>query len=235
MFLRRNLLCLFSIATLTVLATGFSATAQTTDSVQQFPDVATTENTNRTFIPVPGTVATSSTMLTAANSVSTFPSTSTQTVSNNQIAQGNINLGGSTRGGSSYIGLAGNIGLGGGESSIGDGSFAVISKVGFSKTLSLRPSALLGDDTTFLIPLTYDFSSQPLGDPFSEPLPIAPYVGVGAAIKTGDNSETAVMITGGVDVPLNNRFTATAAVNAGFFDQTDVGLMIGVGYNFSGF
>ncbi|MFM7369357.1 MAG: hypothetical protein ACKO2Z_16525, partial [Sphaerospermopsis kisseleviana] len=95
--------------------------------------------------------------------------------------------------------------------------------------------AILGDDTVFLVPLTYDFSFQPIGDPFSEPLPIAPYVGVGAAIKTGNNSETAVMVTGGVDIPLNNRFTATAAINAGFFNQTDVGLLVGVGYNFGGF
>ncbi|MEY3334927.1 MAG: hypothetical protein RLZZ176_3232, partial [Cyanobacteriota bacterium] len=73
------------------------------------------------------------------------------------------------------------------------------------------------------------------GDPFAEPLAIAPYLGVGAAIKTGDNSETAFLVTGGIDVPLNNRFTATAALNAGFFNQTDVGVILGVGYNFSGF
>jgi hypothetical protein len=42
-------------------------------------------------------------------------------------------------------------------------------------------------------------------------------------------------VTGGVDVPLNRQFTASASVNAGFFDQTDVGFLIGVGYNFNGF
>jgi hypothetical protein len=38
-----------------------------------------------------------------------------------------------------------------------------------------------------------------------------------------------------MDVPLNSRLTATAAVNAGFFDKTDVGILLGVGYNFTGF
>ncbi|MDP5018318.1 MAG: hypothetical protein NWQ43_13625, partial [Dolichospermum sp.] len=115
-----------------------------------------------------------------------------------------------------------------------DGNFTVISKIGFTKSLSVRPAVILGNDTTILAPITYDFSFKS-ADPFSEPLAIAPYVGLGAAIKTGNQSETAFLVTGGIDVPLNNRLTATAAVNAGFFNQTDVGLLLGVGYNFSGF
>ena len=72
-------------------------------------------------------------------------------------------------------------------------------------------------------------------DPFTEALPIAPYFGLGAVIETGDKSETALLVTGGIDVPLNSRLTATAAVNAGFFSKTDVGVLLGVGYNFRGF
>ncbi|NES99726.1 MAG: hypothetical protein F6K62_27405 [Sphaerospermopsis sp. SIO1G2] len=255
MFLRKNLLCLPSLATLTVLGGGLSAIAETNqpettvmaenqeqmeftttsvEAVEQFPDISTGE-TARNIVPVPGTVFTSSAMLTSANPNQINESASTQTLPENQIAQGNINIGRATRGGSSYVGIAGNIGLSGGDSALGDGNFAVISKIGFTRTLSARPSVILGDDTTILVPLTYDFTFQPLGDPFTEPLPIAPFVGIGAAIKTGDDSQTAVMVTGGVDVPLNNRFTATATVNAGFFDQTDIGLLFGVGYNFSGF
>lgn len=238
MFLRHHLVYLPSIAALTLLGNSLCATAQTTVSVaetQQFPNITTQKTTNRTTIPVPGTVATSSVILS-----SEYPSTSqasdAQTAQNYQIAQGNIDLGRPTRGTStSYIGLAGNIGLAGGDTSLADGNFTIISKVGFSKSVSLRPSVLLGDNTTFLIPITYDFSFQPLGDPFTEPLPISPYVGVGAAIHTGDNSQGAFLLTGGIDVPLNNRFTATASVNAGFFDRTDIGLLIGVGYNFRGF
>lgn len=255
MFLRKHLVCVPSLAALTILGSSVCATAQTThpesavisnhqestelnttvSKIQQFPNAATLKTANRTIIPIPGTVATSSTILTAENTEPTSQPSATQVAQPKEIAQADIDLGRPTRGGSGYIGVAGNIGVSGGSSALGDGNFTVISKVGFTRTLSVRPSAILGDDTVFLVPLTYDFSFQPIGDPFSEPLPIAPYVGVGAAIKTGNNSETAVMVTGGVDIPLNNRFTATAAINAGFFNQTDVGLLVGVGYNFGGF
>jgi hypothetical protein len=236
MSLRTNLFCLPSLATLAVISSSLSAKAVTLEvqasgeptankaaELQQFPSPTAEEIGDRTMIPVPGTVATSSIMLTE------------DTEQPNQVAQADVSLARPTRGGSSYIGVGGNVGLSGGNSSLADGNFTVISKIGFTRSLSLRPSAILGDNTTFLIPVTYDFSFQSLGDAFTESLPIAPYVGVGVALKTGDNSETAVLVTGGVDIPLNNRFTATAAVNAGFFDQTDVGLLVGVGYNFSGF
>ncbi|MEA5577137.1 hypothetical protein [Anabaena sp. UHCC 0451] len=257
MSLSKNLFCLPSLAALTILGSSLSATAQTTQSdtavtpenqesteistttvaeVPQFPNIATQTTRNRTITPFPGTVATSSTSLTSdENTKSPSQPSAAQISQPNQIAQSDIDLGRPTRGGSSYIGAGGNIGLSGGDSSLADGNFTVISKIGFTRSLSVRPSIILGDNTTFLIPLTYDFSFQQVGDPFTERLPIAPYVGVGAAIQTGDNSETAVMVTGGIDVPLNNRFTATAAVNAGFFNQTDIGLLVGVGYNFSGF
>ncbi|TAF07932.1 MAG: hypothetical protein EAZ77_08155 [Nostocales cyanobacterium] len=255
MSLRKNLFCLPSLVVLTVLGSSLSATAQTNQpdtavisdnqettelttttvaEVQQFPNVATEKTPNRTIIPIPGTVATSSMMLTEDTAATSQPSVA-QVAQPNQIAQADIDPGRPTRGGSSYIGVGANIGISGGSTSLGDGNFTVLSKIGFTRSLSLRPSVILGDNTLFLVPITYDFSFQQVGDPFTERLPIAPYVGVGAAIQTGDNSETAVMITGGIDVPLNSRFTATAAVNAGFFDQTDVGLLVGVGYNFSGF
>jgi hypothetical protein len=165
----------------------------------------------------------------------TSPTSATPTAKPNQIAQSDIDVGRSTRGGSSYLGAGVNIGLNGGSSALGDGNFTILSKIGLTRTFSARPSILLGDNATILLPLTYDFSFQSVGDPFSEPLPIAPYLGVGAAIRTGDDTEAAFLVTGGVDVPLNNQFTATAAVNAGFFNNTDIGLLLGVGYNFSGF
>lgn len=246
MSLRTNLFCLPSLAALAVISSGLAANAVTPENqvsaetsannaaeLQQFPNPTVEKIGDRTIIPVPGTVATSSIILT--EDTEPTAQSSAQPVQRNQVAQADVSLARPTRGGSSYIGAGGNIGLSGGNSSLADGNFTIISKIGFTRSLSLRPSAILGDNTTFLIPVTYDFSFQSVGDPFTEPLPIAPYVGVGAALKTGDNSQTAFLVTGGVDIPLNNRFTATAAVNAGFFDQTDVGLLVGVGYNFSGF
>lgn len=150
-----------------------------------------------------------------------------------EVAQTDIELGRATRAGRSYVGVGFNIGFGG-DNALGDGSFAVISKIGLTNTLSLRPSVLLGDDTTFLIPVTYDFNIRQ-SDPF-EPVRFAPYVGGGVTISTGDDSDIGFLVTGGVDVPLTRQFTATAALNVGFqSDDVPVGLILGVGYTFPGF
>ncbi|MBN3894153.1 MAG: hypothetical protein HWQ41_02430 [Nostoc sp. NOS(2021)] len=205
--------------------------------VQQLPNAAIQENASVTPTPVPGTVATSSATLTS-ELVQPTSQTTAQTTSQPsapRVAQSDIDLGRTTRGGRSYIGVAANIGLsGGGDSSLGDGNFAVVSKIGLTNSISVRPSAVFGDNTTILVPITYDFSFKS-ADAFSEPLAIAPYVGVGGAYKTGDDSKFAFLASAGIDVPLTPQFTATAAVNAGFFDKTDVGLLLGVGYNFTGF
>ncbi|MEH2363983.1 hypothetical protein [Nostoc sp.] len=276
-FLRKGVFWLPSIATLAVLSSSLSASAQTVDrvsnqpstdpsatvaspkefsteldtgnqnlstettetftvtnltKVQQFQSAAIQKNASVTPTPVPGTVATSSAMLTSEFIQPTSETTSQP--SPTRVAQSDIDLGITTRGGSSYIGIAANIGLSGdGDTSLGDGNFAVVSKIGLTNSISVRPSAVFGDSTTILLPITYDFSFKS-ADAFSEPLAIAPYIGVGAAYKTGDDSQFAFLASAGIDVPLTRQFTATAAVNAGFFDQTDVGLLFGVGYNFTG-
>jgi hypothetical protein len=207
-------------------------TATNLAKVQQLPNTAIQENTTVTPTPIPGTVPTSSATLTSEFVQPTSQTTSEPSAT--KVAQSDIGLGTTTRGGSSYIGIAGNVGLsGGGSSSLGDANFAVVSKIGLTNSISVRPSAVFGFNTTILLPVTYDFSFKS-ADAFSEPLGIAPYIGVGAAYKTGDNSQLAFLASAGVDVPLNAQFTATVSVNAGFFEQTDVGLLLGVGYNFNG-
>lgn len=141
-----------------------------------------------------------------------------------------VSPGRATRSGSSYIGVGGNIGFGG-DTGIGEGSFSVISKIGLANNLSVRPAVLFGDNTSILLPVTLDFAPS---DVEIGTYTIAPYVGAGAIISTGDDSNVGVLVTGGIDVPITSRFTATAGVNVGFVDDTDVGLLIGVGYNFSG-
>ncbi|MGF1676468.1 MAG: hypothetical protein ACFCUV_22730 [Rivularia sp. (in: cyanobacteria)] len=136
-----------------------------------------------------------------------------------------------TRGGSSYIGVGGNIGLGGGTT-LSEGSFAVNSKIGLTNNFSVRPSALIGDNALFLIPLTLDFPVESVTDTGVQQINVAPYIGAGAAISTGQDSTVGFLISGGVDVPLSPQFTANAGVNIGFIDDTEVGLMLGVGYNF---
>lgn len=259
-FLRKNIFVLPSLAALAVVGTGLSAHAQTATPVEeqqltepgieiqefsagnsvsdtsepkQFPSVNTEDATTRTITPVPGTVATTSSTL-APEPVESVSQGDNAEAPTSTIAQADIDPGRPTRGGRSYLGIGANIGISGNDSSLGDGNFAVISKIGLTNAFSVRPSAIFGNNTTILVPVTYDFNLQ-AADAFSEPLAIAPYVGVGAAITTGDGSEVGFLASGGIDFPLSTQFTATAAVNAAFFGDTDIGLLIGVGYNFSGF
>ncbi|MEC4815460.1 MAG: S-layer homology domain-containing protein [Scytonema sp. PMC 1069.18] len=136
-------------------------------------------------------------------------------------------IGRPTRGGRSYIAVGGNIGLGG-DSALSEGNFAVMTKLGFSRNLSLRPSAVIGDDSILLVPVTLDFAPRSTVGQFS----IAPYVGLGAGIELSDDADVGFLLTGGVDVPLASRFVLTGNVSAVFLDDTDVGLMLGVGYRF---
>ncbi|MBD2437552.1 fasciclin domain-containing protein [Nostoc sp. FACHB-110] len=142
-----------------------------------------------------------------------------------------VDPGRATRGGSSYVGVAGNIGLGG-DSALSEGNIAVISKLGLTRTISVRPSAVFGDDTVVLVPITLDFAPRPVNPTGNQRFPVSPYVGAGVAIETSNDADVGFLLTGGVDVPLGSRFTLNGAVNAAFLDDTDVGLMLGVGYNF---
>jgi hypothetical protein len=148
---------------------------------------------------------------------------------NNDIDIENVDPGRATRSGSSYIGIGGNIGLTGDETPVGESSFAIFSKIGLTRTFSVRPSVLIEDDAAILIPLTLDFSGENIPE---AQVSIAPYIGGGLAISTGDDSNVGGLITGGLDIPLASKFTANAAANVTFFDDTEVGLQLGVGYNF---
>ena len=143
-----------------------------------------------------------------------------------------IRPGRATRSGPSYIGIGGNLGFGG-DSALGDTSFAIISKIGLTSNFSVRPAVLFRDNVTVLVPVTYDFVSQnavEVSDDFV--ITAAPYVGAGVALSTGDNGHFGFLISGGVDVPLSSNFTATAGLNIGFLDGAEVGLLLGVGYTF---
>jgi hypothetical protein len=224
------------IATVAVLAGGLSAQAQTANSnPTQDTKVSTSaaalrnDSANSTVAQVDPTYPS-----TQPTTPTTEPPATTPETTPTQTTPGAIEPGRATRGGSSYVGVGGNIGLGGGDTALGIGNFTVISKIGFTEAVSARPAVVIGDDTTFLIPITYDFTVQPTGAATEAISSFAPYVGGGLAIATGDNSDVGPMLTAGADVPLGDRLTANAGVNVGFFDSTSVGLTIGVGYNFEG-
>ncbi len=143
-----------------------------------------------------------------------------------------VRPGRATRSGPSYIGIGGNLGFGG-DTALGDGSFAIISKIGLTNNFSVRPSVLFRDNLTILVPVTYDFVSQnavEVSDDFV--ITAAPYAGAGVIISTGDDGNFGFLISGGVDVPISSNFTATAGLNVGFVDGAEVGLLLGVGYTF---
>lgn len=210
--LSRPVFLLLSLATFTMVGAGSAAA-------------------NSTPTPIPGTVLTSATSLTPE-----IPRTPQQVAPAEtaapKVSQVDIEPGQSTQSGASYVGIAGNIGISGGDTALGDSNFAVISKIGLTNRISVRPGAVIsGDNSTVLLPVTYDFSFNPV-DAFSAPLPFAPYAGAGVAISTGDDADVGPMLTVGVDFPLTSQFTATAAFNVGFVEDTSTGLIIGVGYNF---
>ncbi len=234
-----------SIATLTVVATGIPSEAQTVNSnaanakdtkvstsasaLRGEPSSTAIAQAEPTYPTTEPTTPTTQPTYPAAEPPTTTPETTPT-----QPARGVVEPGRATRGGSSYVGAGGNIGLGGGETALGVGNFTVLSKIGLTNAVSARPAVVIGDDTTILIPITYDFTLQPTGAATEVVSNFAPYVGAGLAIATGSNSDVGPMVTAGADVPLGNRFTGTAGVNVGFFDNTSVGLVIGVGYNFEG-
>ncbi len=108
-------------------------------------------------------------------------------------------------------------------------SFAVISKFSLSEQVSLRPSVLVGDDLSVLVPVTYDFSSYSAD---VAGFRFLPYAGVGASYQDGDGEDFNLILTAGTDVPLSRQFTLNAQANVGVLNDTDFGVTVGVGYNF---
>jgi hypothetical protein len=201
-----------------------------TPSIPQNTTPTTTPTTPDTTTPVtPSTTPTTPDTTTPSTTPTTPGTTTPDTTPSQELAPGRA-----TRSGSSYVGIGGNIGIGDGDISLGETSFAVLSKIGLTRNFSVRPSVLFSEDVAILVPITYDFSfgEGPTGE---LGFTAAPFLGVGAAISTGDDGEVGLLLTGGIDVPLSSQFTATASVNASVTGQAAVGIIFGVGYNFAGF
>lgn len=190
------------------------STTPSTTPGNSAPSQTTPENTT------PGTPTT------PANSAPTPTTPGTTTPGPNEVVPGRA-----TRSGPSYIGIGPNIGISG-DTALGNTNFTIMSKIGLTRNLSVRPAAVTGGSTMFLLPITLDFPFQAAG---TTGYSIAPYLGAGAAISTGRGPTGRLLLTGGVDIPITGSLTATAGVNAAIINRTDVGLLIGIGYNFPGF
>jgi hypothetical protein len=206
-----------------------NASANAVENSQQVAQEEREVKTAREVLETP--VSTSASALTNKPQAGQTAPTAAET-SKTEVAQDNVRIGRSTRSGPSYIGIGGNLGFGG-DSALGDSSFAIISKIGLTTNFSVRPTVLFRDELTILVPVTYDFVSRDaveVTDDFV--ITAAPYLGAGVAVSTGDNGNLGFLISGGVDVPLSSNFTATAGLNVGFLDGAEVGLLLGVGYTF---
>ena len=133
----------------------------------------------------------------------------------------------------SYIGLGGNIGISGEETNLGDSGFSLIGRTAFTENISLHTATIFGDDNISGFAITF---GVPISRSSSSDLELAyPFLGAGIAVEDffGDFNVDGLLTTG-VDVPILERVTGTVRLNLGFAeDDTDVGLLLGVGYNFS--
>jgi len=127
----------------------------------------------------------------------------------------------------SYVGIGGNLGISGDETALGDEGFAIVTRTQLLDYLSIRGSFVIGDGTASATALTGEY---PISNRTGRTVAI-PFLGGGFSIAEGDFNP---LVSAGVDVPLSEDFTLTNRVNVSFdSDGTDVGALVGVGYNFS--
>jgi len=135
----------------------------------------------------------------------------------------------------SYVGIGGNIGMSddSSESALGRGSFVINGKIGLTPNVSVRPAAVINSEADILIPVTYDFRI-PSNDPFKVS-PFVPYAGAGVIVSTQRDNNVGFLLSGGVDYRISPEWTANGSLNLGFLEQqTNVGLMLTIGYTFPG-
>jgi len=223
-------------AALEPAAQGANQTANLPTQLVDLPQVETaaspaTPAATALTIPTPGTVPTSAAALDLEASTAAFAEQQNfaQTTAPVLAQIEPIEPGRATRSGSSYVGVGANIGAIG-RTPLGDLSGAILSKIGLTSNISVRPAVLIDGDVTFLFPVTLDFPFQNAGR-----VNFAPYVGLGASFSTGDRKNADLILSGGVDVPLSRQLTLTAAANAGVINGIELGVLIGIGYNFAGF
>ena len=135
---------------------------------------------------------------------------------------------------SSYIGIGGNLGIEGEDSALREDNFAIISKTGLTKNISVHNTAIIGDDTTFTFAATYGIPIEDLGDEILDEAFVAPFIFAGGGVMfTVDEFDLKLLATTGIDFPVAPDLTGTLRLNFGFLDNTEIGLVFGVGYNFN--
>lgn len=124
--------------------------------------------------------------------------------------------------GGNYIGAAGS-----NEGAVINGKYAL------SNRFSVRPGVIteIGDteggnrDVTVIAPITYDFGGV-ISDRFQ------PFIGAGAGVTTGDETDFQVVATAGADYQLGNSYAINGSVNYLPLDDQRVDFVAGLGYRF---
>ena len=126
--------------------------------------------------------------------------------------------------GGNYVAVGGST-----EGAVVNGKYAL------SNHFSVRPEVFTNADfsedsdergVAVFAPVTYDFTSNNSNSFFQ------PYVGAGAGVTTGEETELQFVTTAGADVRLGNRYTINGSVNYMPLDEQRVDFVAGLGYRF---
>ena len=120
-----------------------------------------------------------------------------------------------------YIGFAGS-----NEGAVVNGKYQLFNN------FSIRPEVFANARTdegdrgvAVLAPVTYDFNGN--GERAFQP-----FIGAGAGVTTGDETNFEVVATAGTDIQLGNRYTLNGSVNYLPLDEQRVDFVAGLGYRF---
>jgi hypothetical protein len=127
---------------------------------------------------------------------------------------------------SSYLGLGGNISGDGDTTALSGGGLAVLGKIGLFDYLSIHTTAIINDKVAGEVSLT---GQLPIRDKSGGKIIMTPFIGGGILI----HEKIDPLATAGVTVPLSSDITGIVKLNLGFTEkETDIGIILGIGYNF---
>ncbi|PZU98897.1 MAG: hypothetical protein DCE90_03580 [Pseudanabaena sp.] len=134
----------------------------------------------------------------------------------------------------SYIGVGGAIGLSGDTTALSSGGASFLTKSVLSENLALHTATVLfgSNISSSSLALTLNL---PIREESANQITVIPFLGGGVALRNADGLTVSPMVSGGLDIPLSKDFTGTVRVNAIFPSdrQADVGILAGIGFNFS--
>ena len=128
-----------------------------------------------------------------------------------------------------YLGIGGTIRLENNNgTALGEGGFSILGRFSFTDQLSIHSSSIISGDNLISIAAT---GGLPIKNQETGRTVVFPFVGGGISADTEDFNIDPV-VTAGVDIPIDQLITGTARVNANFGDETDLGILLGIGVDF---